>query len=231
LLQCGRGLPTAEGDLQKLAGDVASKLQCGRGLPTAEGKGKPIGDGSRLGFNVAAVCRPRKVQSSVLFCMSSGRFNVAAVCRPRKGREPTAVERAVPASMWPRSADRGRNCACTFDSRTIVCFNVAAVCRPRKAGDCSRDGSRVDRFNVAAVCRPRKVGEPPESASQAACFNVAAVCRPRKGRTPALSGRGGSCFNVAAVCRPRKDGHYVWVCPVCGASMWPRSADRGRCHE
>src|SRR5262245_52403684 len=86
MLQCSRGLSTAERNGSLTAASSVTTLQCSRGLSTAE----------------SAV-----VQVDVWHAMAC--FNAAAVFQPRKAIVEDGALPADTASMQPRSFNRGKN--------------------------------------------------------------------------------------------------------------------------
>src|SRR5690606_409384 len=85
LLQCGRGLLTAESDAEKRLAAATGMLQCGRGLLTAE--------------SVRAAGRFRQSLRASMWPRSFDRGKPRHCNYHRTGRV---------ASMWPRSFDRGK---------------------------------------------------------------------------------------------------------------------------
>ena len=81
--------------------------------------------------------------------------------------------------------------------------NEAAVVGPRRAGSTRRFGGMMKRFNEAAVVGPRR-GCPPAPAAPTPCG-----------------------FNEAAVVGPRRELIRGVIRRMHGASMRPRSLDRG----
>ena len=135
LLQWGRGLATAEGDISSSVVPLPSWLQWGRGLATAEGPHlASIPKLASRGFNGAAVSRPRKGGRARAMSRGLGRFNGAAVSRPRKGHCISANHYRYVWLQWGRglATAEGKPIATNHNPRWS-CFNGAAVSRPRKA--------------------------------------------------------------------------------------------------
>jgi len=210
-LQLGRGRSTAETGHGRFDRAFDDWLQLGRGRSTAE------------------TCHPDRSPRSRL-----ARFNWAAVDRPRKQDRKTQTRRIVnPASIGPRSIDRGNRRANGQPHRRPLRFNWAAVDRPRKRRKKIDKIIRFLCFNWAAVDRPRKLlwhrGRADRRANASIgprsidrgnmqhlrsmngvhrCFNWAAVDRPRKRVNGMAPLRSSLSFNWAAVDRPRKQGLY-----------------------
>jgi len=127
----GHGLSTAETVLPQVANMAAATLQLGRGLSTAETYSRSAVKVKQLRFNWAAVFQPRKhdcvlqpesppprfnwaavfqprKQSQLhASLLPSQGFNWAAVFQPRKLEAKIAKHRIIPASIGPRSFNRG----------------------------------------------------------------------------------------------------------------------------
>ena len=85
------------------------------------------------GFNGAAVFQPRKCAVRALDSAAAWHFNGAAVFQPRKYHFPLpCCVIPAPASMGPRSFNRGNAKYPTKPSRPRCGFNGAAVFQPRK---------------------------------------------------------------------------------------------------
>ena len=207
---------------------MGPELQWGRGRSTAESRRRRRASPSPSGFNGAAVVRPRREADEGVLGIESTSFNGAAVVRPRR----EAHRRALRARSWG--------------------FNGAAVVRPRRERSC---GSRAGRARELQWGRGRSTAESPrervrvlarrrasmgprsfdrgedrrgaEPGRASPGFNGAAVVRPRRARARESGNRTRCGFNGAAVVRPRRDGQRGVADPLVGASMGPRSFDRG----
>ena len=135
----------------------ASRLQWGRVLTNAERSIRSSGPSLRHGFNGAAFSRTRKVFEAVVpmqrrLKLQWGRvltnaeriaaglrnmaqtycFNGAAFSRTRKVSKSAFWDIPVPASMGPRSHERGKRTRRRLTSRWAAGFNGAAFSRTRK---------------------------------------------------------------------------------------------------
>jgi len=157
-LQLGRGRSTAETSAARRWPAPSTGASIG---PRSIDRGNPprcaTGARRRSSFNWAAVDRPRKPTGRLRLSRPGHRFNWAAVDRPRKRRyKPrrryacrcfnwAAVDRPrkrcvagqradqpSPASIGPRSIDRGNLTVSDSNQKVFPCFNWAAVDRPRK---------------------------------------------------------------------------------------------------
>ena len=109
-------------------------------------------------FNGAAVFRPRRASTWPSTGSRGSGFNGAAVFRPRRGGTLGLPARRAPASMEPRSFDRGGVPAGACGHPGL---RAAASMEPRsfdRGGErsASSAGRAWTRFNGAAVFRPRR---------------------------------------------------------------------------
>ena len=230
-LQWGRDPKTAERVRLRPLVPHEQVLQWGRDPKTAERRAGSVAFGwGSLGFNGAAIRRPRKAAKPAALRGPCLGFNGAAIRRPRKGRRSWRRGGRYEASMGPRSEDRGKRRPAATIAAVCEGFNGAAIRRPRKAG-----GQGADRHRGTASMGPRSedrgktAGVAGDSSSRHG-FNGAAIRRPRKARVPLL-GHG-----VAPLLQWGRDPKTAesrqppnrWPPPP-RASMGPRSEDRGKC--
>ena len=204
-LQLGRGLSTAETTIPAMIAYPSVVLQLGRGCSTAET--------STEAYN--------KTTAGML---QLGR----GLSTAETGLWKVSHKIARPASIGPRSFNRGNTSTRSTRRGPATGFNWAAVFQPRKLSSWTTVSSSLPRFNWAAVLQPRKHPSSLVSASASCSFNWAAVFQPRKpasslfklAEPPASIGprsfnRGNlsenvasnstsSRFNWAAVLQPRK---------------------------
>ena len=131
-------------------------------------------------------------------------FNEAAIFRSRKPLLWLLSRARHPASMRPRSFDRG-------NATILGCPTVAhsASMRPRSfdrgnvvlSADTCRAGPR---FNEAAIFRSRKPSNPVRVRPCTSCFNEAAIFRSRKRAFLGVAVLTQIRFNEAAIFRSRK---------------------------
>ena len=209
-LRWGRAPESAEGG--SLSGSLVwsfQRLQWGRAPESAEG------------------WRPRRGR-----CLRWIRFNGAALRRARKGGRLRLAHRRIPASMGPRSGERGRT-----DLIALAEYGPKASMGPRSGergraplrvvlhpdtlaasmGPRSGERGRLEHLSELSDCSPLQWGRAPESAEGDLAefgseFHDSASMGPRSGE------RGRSRFGG------RREGS-------CSASMGPRSGERGRQHR
>src|SRR5260221_714991 len=186
-------------------GSRVSPLQWGRGLGTAESS---LPHGHDCTERMASM-GPRSWDRGEHGPRLGAVGHALASMGPRswdrgEGRERQPRENAALLLQWGRGLGAAESeCHVVEGMNPPTCFNGAAVLGPRRARRCARRASRASRFNGAAVLGPRRASPSARSAPARFRFNGAAVLGPRR---------------VA-------DRRRALLAP--GASMGPRSWDRG----
>ena len=108
-----------------------------------------------IGFNGAAVYKPRRASNEGNSGKENQGFNGAAVYKPRRVGDTADVLQDEAASMGPRFINRGEG----YEELQLVVtksFNGAAVYKPRRGRKCEECQCPEACFNGAAVYKPRR---------------------------------------------------------------------------
>jgi len=227
-LQWGRGRTTAESMSVALTVAGYSSLQWGRGRTTAESWLEMALERGDIGFNGAAVARPRNRPHH-----GRGWHDHLASMGPRSHDRGIATAPSHAPAMMRLQWGRGRTTAESARSATTTSawtgFNGAAVARPRnRRGDRSR--LPVGRASMGPRSHDRGIMPGRRNCAPRCRFNGAAVARPRNrarvevGDAPVYElqwGRG----RMTAESGDQRDR----AGELSDASMGPRSHDRGIC--
>ncbi len=188
------------------ATNSANELQLGRGLATAE-------------------TRP----GSYRWSTESARLQLGrGLATAETPAAPGARARAVPASIGPRSCDRGNSRSTGSGGWIVGPLQLGRGLATAETSRLRADSTCCRSFNWAAVLRPRKRVTSCETCRSSRRLQLGrGLATAETASASVFSSRMFSSFNWAAVLRPRKPRVRVHRSRRPCASIGPRSCDRG----